>query len=443
MRSLYPIGVLLVGCTGAEGEPFPIDLREEATGVLAVGTVDPYDAVFTRPDGLFDHTGVKLDPTVSPVKAAVRHTARVVATDADLLVGDDALLPSPLEARLPGPVTDLAASGTLLWLRSADRWWVYRDGRLMEPMLDGAPLEGQLVAGRLDGTPVAWHAGSTGLVAFADSADGLVVVVRSELVATDLAAAADGLWATTEQQLHHFDGRSWQQLGRPADRLVGHPAVPGAWIQRADDATFATLDTEVPVDVPGAWIGSDAAGRLWTLDDAGTVRRAAHTPLVRLTGLRDDALLDEPVVVGVDVTHTASLTDLEVLVDDAPVTVQTDDTGARFVVLDPVLLGPGEHTLIATATWSDHVDTAPPVPFQTVVTGPITWIDHVQPLYRARCSACHDNGTETILIGQQEWIATFDRILVEVEAGRMPIGSDPLDAASIGLLHGWRDAGFP
>lgn len=446
MRPLYPMLLFIVGCTPKQSEAPPIDVRVEATGVVDIRAVDPDDAVLSRPEGLFGLRDGRLDATVAPVVAAARFDTRIVATASELLVGDGGLLPSPLAAELPAPTTNLVAAGTALWIESDGYWWVYARGHLTAPQLDESPIVGEAVAGRVDGVPVVWVQLETGLVALADSIEGPVVVVRSELVADHLAASAEGLWASTSSRLHLFDGARWRRVGAAVDDLAGHPDSPGVWLLRDETVLHGVWNGNLKVreaDVPGSWRGADASGRLWTLADDGTVRRAAATPTVRLTGLVPDRLLAEPLVVGVDVTHADTLTELAVAVDGDPVTLQTAEDGSRFIVLDPVLLSAGEHVASATAVWPDETTTSAPIAFSTVVTGPITWLDHVEPLYRANCAICHDNGTETILIGQDEWITLIEPILVEVEAGRMPIGSDPLDAATIGVIRSWQAAGFP
>ena len=82
-------------------------------------------------------------------------------------------------------------------------------------------------------------------------------------------------------------------------------------------------------------------------------------------------------------------------------------------------------------------------PVQVAVTGPITWDGHIGPLYDERCAHCHDNGTETVLTGPENWQARLEDILTEVSLGRMPIGGAQLTDGEIAMIEAWADGGFP
>ncbi|MCA9569001.1 MAG: hypothetical protein KC656_14225, partial [Myxococcales bacterium] len=180
---------------------------------------------------------------------------------------------------------------------------------------------------------------------------------------------------------------------------------------------------------------------------SGVARRAAAVPVALISGLADGAVLGAPTTVRVDVSHPRVVESVELLVDGRAVALGIDSTGLRAALLDPSALEAGEHEAVVRATWTSDGEPlafeGTPVRFTAAASGPITWLDNVEPLHRARCAICHDNGTETILADRDAWVVNVDRILTEVEAARMPLGGDPLDEATIGVIRTWRDTDFP
>jgi hypothetical protein len=381
-----------------------------------------------------------LDALEGPVQAAA-------PVDGELLALVDGALwtvaipprPSPLDEALDAPAEGLWADGASLWLQAgrALRW---SRGELVQVDLDDAPATGPIVAG-------------------APHRDGEVTWVRAgaDRVALDEGLAAVDAIAVAEGSDFAVDGRgtAWftedgvllrRALGDAVpeptgldgvDRVMAHPADKHVWVRTGTGAWVGDDARLAPVELPeGDWLAADASGRLLLATGDG-VLRVEPAPAVRI--LDADGVLRQPTALVVAPSRMADVEEVRLTLGDEAF----DLTGPPFThQVVPADHPPGPLDLTVEVRWTDG-ETARAVQRLTLEDGTVTWAEDVQPLYQARCSACHTAEDAVPLSAPADWTARFDEVLEQVTTGAMPLGPETLSDDEIDLLRAWEDAGFP
>ena len=77
------------------------------------------------------------------------------------------------------------------------------------------------------------------------------------------------------------------------------------------------------------------------------------------------------------------------------------------------------------------------------VEAPITWSEHIIPIFETACSACHDGPEGARDLSTPElWENDIDVIIFVTEAQSMPIGAPPLSDEEVDLIRLWQLDGF-
>jgi hypothetical protein len=158
-----------------------------------------------------------------------------------------------------------------------------------------------------------------------------------------------------------------------------------------------------------------------------------------IEGVLEGATLHESATVRVVAEASEDVTEIRAEVGGTTVTLDGD-----AITLDPVVIGFGARTLTTTITWSDG--TLPrTVRRSFVMEAPATWVDDIEPLYRAHCADCHGAAGPSArrLDAREGWVREIDRIVPAIEGGAMPLGRPRLSEASVALVRTWATAGFP
>ncbi len=400
----------------------------------------PRHLVSVRDDALrvYDLGGAPLDyGLVSPVSAAaLLDDALVVATPAGLVSLDGTALPQALRDAVPLPVLGMHAVDDAIWLQTGQGIFVWRDSELVQLMIDGEPAAGPMaVAPPRSGLPPMWVAHEERVLGLSND---LERVDWFPIQGPIGALAVDGtgaVWVAHEAGLT-VRGEGWIASAplQGAFDVRASAQAANVWVATYGAAYVGDTQGLRPVSLaPGRWAGVDALGSLLLVGDDGLtqVSTAASVSLLELPeGLVDVA----EVVVGV--TRPGTVESVEVAIGEQIL----DLPGPPFAFeLDASVLD-GVVEVSATARWSDGEQAR--AEGTVFAAAGASWSTGVQPLAQRLCLACHGQGEPIELTTQEQWIDAFDPILTEVESGRMPVGSAPLDASEIGLLKAWRAAGF-
>lgn len=302
-------------------------------------------------------------------------------------------------ATLPGGTTVLLAEGTL---------WVLDGGALAASPVNDVFSDEPLVALEPAGADL-WLGTGDGLYLYRD---GLVhPVALPELpVASPLLAWSGGagaVWVAAQGQVYRL--------------LELQAGALDAWPMRDDLESITSL-------------AADGAGRVWVVA-AGDVHR--------WQGDSDWAWLRLPEAV-VDVLPSPA----------EPTAVWVRTAGALWLsgagAWWPLLEEPPSHVavdasgraVVATAAGLLRVTTGElPEPAPDPVWG---WEADVAPLVEDRCAKCHGEGQHAhSMFTAEHWQAEIDDILMVTGSGAMPLPpNEPLVAAELEVIQGWKDGGF-
>nr|MDQ3031637.1 cytochrome c [Myxococcota bacterium] len=328
-----------------------------------------------------------------------------VATSAGLrLFRDGALSPVELAER------DL--SGALIAPAGAGAIWLVAEGSLLRVTIDAAGAlgatsyerPGGITSITSDARGVPWMIAGGALHALETDGTLLRFEIPETLVAARASGAGPDVWVEGETGAWHAMGR----VARPVHGM-GDAAAP-----------LAGLD-----------------GDAFVLGNGGVDRfRARHR--VALEGITEGARIAHRVdaQIVLDVEEGAQIL---ARIDRNP--VELDGT---TVPIDPATIGVGDHRLDVIVSWSDG--TLPTTTTRRFVVAPaVTWTEHVRPIYVEQCADCHGAAgpSPTRLDAREDWQMHIERILDNVETGRMPLGRPALSADAIALIRTWSATGFP
>lgn len=427
-----------------------------AGGVTGARAAPGHRILVGQDEGLLLLDEAQLPATISdaaaiPLGAAVHDGELLALLDAGLFVVTGGELAStPLADALDGPALEIAAAGGTLWLRNAGGVRVLRGGALVAMALPELTFTGPLAAGvGTDGTALAWIGAGERLVAL--SADGALRVDRALAVESLAVDGAGWVWAASDGELVRgaVDG-PWHHyvFPDPVTSVTADPGAAGAWVRAGSAIYHASAAEEghfelLAGELAPTGFATDPLGRLLAWDGSD-LHRVTAGRVIAVLGLEDGAVVDNGATVTLLPTAPAEVASMTVTVDGTVIPAEPADDGSWVGTVDAVsFAGEGTRSLVATATYTEgQRATSNPVRFTVGSIGEVTWSQHVLPLYQAKCALCHDGDSATVLDGADVWQARIDDILVQVEAGSMPLGRDPLTDGEIAVLTTWRDGGF-
>lgn len=422
----------------------PLALRSERPlegGVDAVAVVGQAELIALDAGALWRQApgedAAPLDLELASLSAATR------LPDLGLLVaGDGALwslgeLPqeAPLTAALGASPSQLLLVDGALRIATEDGLYRWKHDLLQRVEVDGAPVTGPFAPGaRLDGRAVDWVRAGDELVALSYGGEVQARAVLSGLPAGSMATGPGGaLWAEVEGALLVVGpggSLSWPLADATLEAVYGVPGAVGVWLDTSEGWMLGTQGALFALDgAPRGELQVDGAGRLVSLY-GGEVERWSTDLHLALHGLTPGETLTEARALTSDLTGA----ELTLLVDGEP--------HGEGLLIDPSALTPEEHVAALSAWIGGQELRSPEVPFVADGLGEVTWAQHVGPLYEGRCARCHDNGTETQLGSAERFAEHVEQVLIEVRAGRMPIGDDPLSEGEIALIELWVEGGF-
>lgn len=375
----------------------------------------------------------------------------LISTDAGLLLHrDGAISSSPLSGAFGAlPPTSMARRGASLWMANELGVHHHEEGALVRAREGLGEGPYHLSAGptprQASEREVIWVGSSRGVFALERDGEGFAryASLEGRAVQALRATSDEHLWALSDKELlvRTPQDAAWSKLTVPGEVtwIGAHPASADLWIRTSEGQTHHYAEgtlTRVQGDpwAEVSWV--DAEGRLLIATEAGVVAHERRYA-VRL-GALPSALSQ---VTSVDVSHSfpKDLTELKARVGDRELTIDAEGR----VQLDPAMLGPGAHELVATATYRDGVQAIARARTSVSSEVEFTWDAHIAPLFEERCAKCHGVRASRELYLREQWEADFDNVYEQVERGLMPLPPLlPLDAGELKMLRDWRDAGF-
>ncbi len=379
----------------------------------------------------------------------------VLATAAGLMelagAGEDRYAgASALQAILPGAPTRVAAAGADLWVQIGGELYCWRNGALQRAGVGEVSLDGPLAAGgQRGGLPVIWAAGDEQVVAISRGGRALVEAVETRAAVGSMGADSAGtLWAAEDGALLEIppegeprryalpEAVTWAGAGTGA---AGAWALTAGGLYRVEGDQYALAGLDGLIPEPGV---VDGQGRLVFASEGGLWRVGRDRELL-LVGMAGTVAAPEQIEgireVRLVPTFPDRIATLEARIGDLPLEISGDSS----VVIDASQWFDGaDHTLTATATWSDGGAATGSAVFRSEDVGVVSWAGQIGPIYTEQCALCHGGDTETLLDSPEAWQARIDDILANVRSGAMPLGRDPLSAAQIAMIDAWKEGGF-
>lgn len=390
-----------------------------------------------------------------------------------LVVTEDALQRSPLSDALEteGEIHALSAPGPDLsdppdgvgeddlWLSTEVGLRLYRGGHLYQLSTGELPAtNAQLCYGPspMD-VPALWVLSERGLFALTERDSTFEVWDYGYLSNVDaIACTLDGsLWVLQGDDVlrrlppEPNQPERWTPvpLPEPILALWAGEDSPTAWALSSSNTYLITENKIRTVKEPlyPTLRGGDTNGRLLTqetsVEASLLVRRLEGRPVI-FSGLQSGAVLRDPIALYLFPTSPELVSEVQVRIDDVPVTVATNPWA---VALDPLTIAEGLHFLTASVTYSDLTEPVT-TDFDFIVGQfvPPNWEEDIKPIYQKSCSKCHGPGSSAyVLDNAQAWIDMYDTILDYVTAQYMPLPpTDPLTEEQIYTLMEWQKGGF-
>lgn len=365
------------------------------------------------------------------------------------------LQPSPLAPRLPGAPLSLlmvpGRAGPEVWM-AGDGWLqLWRADQLSRVVPGALPLsEPKLAYGAAaGGRSAVWVAAGGALYALVVE-DGATRAYPENLTAPVRQLAVDArrtLWVVDDAG--KLRSRRADDVWRDHDAVEAVRSVHASltsdevWIEtmtelwRYDQTEFRKVNNPPA----GRVLGSASLGSALVGDQAGASRIFGRRA-VRLTGLKEGALLLSNTTIEVRPVAAASVTAVSATLDGQSISVASP---AWTLTLDPAVIDDGAHRLEVQVTYGDGESATGSLRFSHYEGPPPSWQADIAPLFRDRCELCHGaRGSARLLDTPALWSAEIDSILLNLRTRRMPLPpSAPLTEAELGLVEGWQAAGFP
>jgi hypothetical protein len=376
------------------------------------------------------------------IVARTAGTEILVLTDQGLFVlGPDGLELSPVDELVNGisGLTEDPDGG--VWIMSSahlSRWY---DGQLRSVDLPQVDIEydaARYAVGHYQGQSVLWLA----------SGPILTAVSTEEAWRFDwpqdidwMTTTQQGIWIATGEELHLIDERGDARVwSRPLLSRIGVGSLHSRqlWISsglalQQWNGERLTARTDVP-DHVGLQV--DGSGTAYLANLAG-IHRVVPGRFIDLTGLEPNERLVRTTEVTIVPSSPDQITEITTQVDMEQVISIAE--GPWRVTLDPVTIGPGEHTLTVEIRYDDGITISQALNF----VGPPTWTANIHAVYESQCSACHGNGGSAHpMADYTAWKNEILAIIDDIETGRMPYGLPRLSADQIQLVRDWQASGF-
>lgn len=380
----------------------------------------------------------------------------LAATDEGLKLINQAgkLSESPISAQLGSwPIEAMLrdAKGRL-WFGSSRGLWLHEAGQLSSV----AALDGVAVTSLVKGPDLEAHEGALNQTLWLSSTQGLLALDEdpqggyslykaltaqhtNALVAT---GGGQALWMLSDGEVfYRAEQGKWLklELEQAATALRANINAADVWIAGANGEVYhwsgELLNKVEGLSWPeGAMV--DAQGRLLSVSSSGAIN--VHDRRYRVWATEPDAPLTETLAMPVQLSFPDRLAQLEADLGDGQLVPVMD----QALTLEPGQLGAGEHKIVLKATYQDK-QVARYTMRVEVGQFDYTWTDHVEPLFKARCSTCHGERAYRELHKPEKWQADFDNILDQVERGLMPLPPfERLNAAELRMLRQWKEGGF-
>jgi hypothetical protein len=317
------------------------------------------------------------------------------------------------------------------------RW---SEGTVEDLALDGLATKNAQLAGH--GSDL-WVAAGDDIYRLEETSDGLQAWPESlKAEAQTFGVDARGrVWLQTKDSMHVKDTMGTWHAVETSDALTLvalNPESDGVWLWTADTLWQENEGIARPVDAfPEAttWI-VNSDGMLWGASSEGLTGYSGGRSAF-IEGWEESGYLFTATDFSVVLQHADVVDDISVRVDGESIAL-----GENFTfTLDPELLGPGEHQLALSVSYTDtEMKSTSSVPFKIVV---LSWETDIFPILDVHCGGCHGEtgnvGLKLYTAGQ--WETAFDMILPSVESGFMP-PPYTLDASDLQTIRHWGLTGF-
>ena len=337
-----------------------------------------------------------------------------------------------------------------IWLANSQGVFVWRGDALKRVDLDGVSLAGaSLSAGPdVEGRASVWAATASGVMALSLDGDAIRATTEDPSDFAALTATEQGLWALVDGRVTHRDATGrWSALSGPQvwTHILGSPRAPGLWLKDADEKVWHLANQAlVEVAQPDLWSDGgfvDSRGRL-VRALGGDVARFDRRLGVEITPHQGDPLR-EPTQLGLVLSFPERVREATARVGDVSFDV---DIEQGQVTIDPQAIGtPGRHKLSVDVSYEDLDAKARDTSTFEVGALEVSWVGQIEPLaqkYQCTNGTCHGNSSSHNLTTPLLWQAEIDAILEQTTKGLMPLGSETLTSAEVGLIRAWQEQGF-
>jgi hypothetical protein len=377
----------------------------------------------------------------------------LLVSDGEHLYTGTPLESSPLETHITGPAYGMAVAGGDLWVSTGEAFFRWRENALTRVEVAGA--DGTFLAGgKLWGRPALWVS-ADGLFGLAQVSGQYKVIESLPLLKPEAMAfdAAERLWVVGAGDLWRRDrdsGWSGLHFGSPITDVRGNAHHRAIWARDADGAWYH-LDGEVrPVEGgPERAIGVDDLGRLIGSSDDRLLRCGLGRE-IGIVGLAEAQVVEGSAEVFFLPSLPGNIASLTVRLDDEALTPGA--TAPWSVTLRAQDLTEGLHDLTVDAVWEDATTATRTLTFSVGAFDWPTWDDDVEPVFTARCGACHAAGgvasSSWQLDSAARWAENYDAILEQIQApsgggsAPMPPSLDDVTSAELEMVALWKAGGF-
>lgn len=369
---------------------------------------------------------------------------------------------SPLEGVVPGAqvVQLLSTPGPQgpydLWIAARSGLTLWRAGRSFAIRPTGLPTTSPRVAfgAPLDGRPALWVASGGAVYALVGEAGALQAQqVLADAPADGLAVDFEGtLWLATGGTLRSrgWDGRWYDHpLTRGVRAIAAHPDALDLWVWAEDGLWHHRGGEFRPVrGAPTPESLSVASDGSALIRAGGALVRVVAGHPVELRGLAPESLLAATTEIEIRPSEPSAVRAVEATLDGAAVTLPS--SAPWLLTLDPATLEDGSHVLAVVVSHDDGApDARAELRFSVFRVRPPTWSGDIHPLFDQHCAVCHGvAGSARRLNTSETWRTEIQRVLDAVDPEdmgppTMPLPPNPpLSVREIGLIRGWRAAGF-